>query len=215
MSDLSKGKSLFKNQQFNDAIKALTIFLSNEDNNADALYMRAISYRKVGEFEKSISDLSTMLERLPNEPSLLSERGVSHFHNKNIEAAMKDMDKAVELEPNKPYRYASRAYIRANIDIEGAIEDYKKAIELDPNDDIAHNNLALLQENAGRMSSAKNHFDVANKIIGYDPRRKDENTTSINKSSDSIGKIMLEVFTSKKTRKEYLNFLKSFFKKGI
>ncbi|MCO6499949.1 MAG: tetratricopeptide repeat protein [Vicingus serpentipes] len=208
MVELEKGKALFEQQQYKEAIEVLNIFLLQQNNNADALYTRAISYRKIGEFEKSIDDFSTILERLPDEPSLLSERGVSHFHNKNINAAMNDMNRAVELEPNKPYRYASRAYIRANIDIEGAIEDYKKAIELDPKDDIAHNNLALLEENAGRMSSAKNHFNAANKIIGYHPKKG----TEINNSTSSIGKVMLEIFTSKNTRKEYFNFLKSFFK---
>jgi len=212
MANLDKGKSLFEQQQFNEAIKELSAFLSLQNNNADALYTRAICYRKIGEFEKSIDDFTAILKRLPNEPSLLSERGVSHFHNKNIKAAMKDMDKAVELDPKKPYRYSSRAYIRANIDIEGAIEDYKKAIELDPNDDIVYNNLALLEENAGRMSSAKNHFDAANKIIGYEPKKETNKKNLTDKPDTSIGKVMWKVFTSKNTRKEYFNFLKSFFK---
>jgi len=212
MTNLEKGKSLFEQQQYNEAIIELNNFLVQYHNNADALYIRAICYRKIGDFEKSISDFSTMLQRLPNEPSLLSERGVSHFHNKNIAAAMSDMNLAVDLEPNKPYRYASRAYIRANIDIDGAIEDYKKAIELDPQDDISYNNLAILEENAGRMTSAKNHFNTANKIINYQPE-KGKNPEKEMEEKKSIPKIMLSVFTSSSTRNEYLTFLKSFFKK--
>jgi Flp pilus assembly protein TadD len=218
MNKLEKGKALFENQAYKEAITMLTNFLLEQNNNADALYTRAMCFRKTEDFEKSIQDLNAILSRLPNEPTLLCERGISHFQNKNIEAAMKDMNKAVELEPNNPFRYSSRAYIRANFDAEGAVEDYKKAIELDPKDAISLNNLGLLEENMGKMSSAKNRFKASNKIIGYDPKKRDktqDNKTleENNQVNETIGKIMLNVFTSKSTRKEYLTFLKSIFKK--
>ena len=211
MNGLEKGKALFEKQEYKEAIEALNSFLTEQANNADALYTRAICYRRTSEFDRSIADLTAILKRLPNEPTLLCERGISHFHNKDIEAAMKDMDKAVMLDPENPYRYSSRAYIRANIDAEGAVEDYKKAVELDPEDAIALNNLGLLEENMGKMSSAKNRFKASNKIIGYDPEKR--NKPEKEPKPGSIGKVMLSVFTSQATRKEYFRFLKSFFKK--
>lgn len=226
MTGLEKGKALFQQQAYNDAIIELDKYLAQHPSNADALYTRAICYRKIDQFEKSIIDLSTILERLPEEATLLCERGISHFNNKNIEAAMLDMNKAVELEPENPFRYSSRAYIRAKTDIEGAMRDYEKAIELDPKDEISHNNLGLLQENAGKMKAAKRSFNKSNEILGYDPDKRqekiseDERTKQIlaeqsSKSpipESSVGKIMLQVFTSKKIRQEYFNFLKSKFK---
>jgi Flp pilus assembly protein TadD len=214
MNGLEKGKTLFKNQEFKKAIEELNTFLSEQANNADALYTRAICYRKIDEFEKSIEDLSSILLRLPNEPSLLCERGISYFQNKNIEAAMKDMDKAVELDSNNPYRYSSRAYIKANIDIDGAMADYEKAIKLDPKDEISLNNLGLLQENAGKMKAAKKSYQKSNELIGYDPEKRQEIQAKKNHediAQDSLGKIMLNVFSSKKTRQEYFQFLKSLF----
>ena len=43
-------------------------------------------------------------------------------------------------------------------DIQGAIADYEKAVELDPEDAITLNNLGLLEEQVGRMQSAKERF---------------------------------------------------------
>lgn len=221
MERLKTGKALFENQEFKEAIEILSSFLEDEKNNADALYMRAISYRKIDMFEKSIADLNTILIRLPEEASLLCDRGISHFKNNNIQAAMLDMNKAVELEPNNPFRYSSRAYIRAKTDIKGAIADYEKAIELDPKDEISYNNLGMLQENAGKIKSAKSNFKKANEISGYNPDERvskineDVELPKINKEESSLFKIMLSVFLSKKVRQEYFNFLKSYFQKGI
>jgi len=237
MTGLEKGKALFEKQEFDAAITELNIFLIQQPNNADALYCRAICYRKIEKYDNSVADLTTILTRLPEEATLLCDRGISHFKNKNIDAALKDMDKAVELEPNNPFRYSSRAYIKGKVDIDGAMADYEKAIELDPKDEISYNNLGLLQENAGRMKAAKKNFKKSNKIIGYDPDKRKENLDTEEKkqetlveanvpkiqeqketlkdshSQESLWKIILSVFTSKKTRQEYFNFLKTFFKR--
>lgn len=216
MNGLEKGKALFEKEEYYDAIIELNDFLASNANNADALYTRALCHRQTVDYTKSIEDLSSILTRLPNEPTLLCERGISHFHNKDIEAAMKDMDKAVELDSTNPYRYSSRAYIRANIDINGAMADYEKAIELDPNDEISLNNLGLLQENAGKMKAAKKSFKKSNAIIGYDPEKRKKSKEIREEKiqeSPSLIKVMLSVFTSKKARQEYFQFLKSRLKK--
>lgn len=239
MTGLEKGKALFEKQKFDAAITELNTFLAQQPNNADALYTRAICYRKIEKYDNSVADLTTILTRLPEEATLLCDRGISHFKNKNIDAALKDMDKAVELEPNNPFRYSSRAYIKGKVDIDGAMADYEKAIELDPKDEISYNNLGLLQENAGRMKAAKKNFKKSNKIIGYDPDKKKENLDTGEKKQEeidtpentklenrvetidtstprnSLRKTMLSVFTSKTIRQEYYNFLKSKFKRAV
>ena len=239
MTGLEKGKALFEKQKFDAAITELNTFLTQQPNNADALYTRAICYRKIEKYDNSVADLTTILTRLPEEATLLCDRGISHFKNKNIDAALKDMDKAVELEPNNPFRYSSRAYIKGKVDIDGAMADYEKAIELDPKDEISYNNLGLLQENAGRMKAAKKNFKKSNKIIGYDPDKRKENLDTGEKKQEeidtpentklenrvetidtstprnSLRKTMLSVFTSKTIRQEYYNFLKSKFKRAV
>ena len=97
MDKLQQGKDFFEQAAYNKTILVLTQFLEENINHADALYYRAISYRKVGDFKSSIVDFTAMLKKLPEEASIYSERGVSYFHNKQIDLALKDMEKLIEL----------------------------------------------------------------------------------------------------------------------
>lgn len=218
MSKLEQGKALLKEDKHKEAIVLLNEFLIEFPNHADALFFRGICHRKLGDFSNSVMDFTAVINKLPDEASIYSERGVSYYHQKNYKAALDDLNKAVELEPNKPYRYSSRAYIRAYTDVDGAIDDYEKAIELDPNDEIAYNNLGLLLENQGNMREAQKNFQKSNEIIGYNPEKRNKvqeenHAKTENEEKSSIGKIMLDVFRDKNTRKEFLEFLKSGFKR--
>jgi len=146
------------------------------------------------------------------------------FKNQQIDLALNDLNKAVELDTNNPFRYTSRAFIRAYVDIDGAIEDYQKAIELDPDDEIAYNNLGLLQEQKGNFKEAKKSFNESNKIIGYNPEKrqekqekkiKDFETLDLpkEKTYSSSWELFKGIFTSNEIRKEYFLFLKKFFHK--
>ena len=219
MNKLQQGKDFFEQAAYNKTILILSQFLEENINHADALYYRAISYRKVGDFKSSIVDFTAMLKKLPEEASIYSERGVSYFHNKQIDLALKDMDRAVEFEPNNPYRYSSRAFILAYKDVDAAILDYKKAIELDPKDDIAYNNLGLLEENSGRYKEAQVNFKKSNEIIGYDPEKRQqkeerEEASTTPNEQPSFGSVFTSVFTSNAARKDFWNFVKKIFGKG-
>lgn len=221
MQKLEEGKQLYNNQKFEEAIDVLTAFLNEYPNHADGFFYRGICYRKLDRFNESITDFNAILTKLPDEPTLLCERAISLFKNQQIELALDDLNKAVELDSNNPYRYTSRAFIRAYIDIDGAIEDYQRAIELDPEDEIAYNNLGLLQEQKGNFREAKKSFNESNKIIGYDPEKRQEKQDD--KTLDSLTKdentyyspleLIKGIFTSKEVRKEYFRFLGNFFKK--
>ncbi len=242
MSKLEEGKKLFESEKFKEALVCFSEFLASNANHGDALFYRGLCYRKTGKFQESVMDLTALIKRLPEEADLYSERGVSYYHLKDYHTALKDMDKAVELEPKNPYRYSSRAYIKAYVDVDGAIADYEQATILDPKDDIAYNNLGLLLEKRGKLKAAQEKFKRSNEIIGYDPekRKSKENSVELdgieddiikevderiekakqsaeqeqNQSENNIGKIMLDVFRDKQTRKEYFKFLKGIFKKS-
>jgi tetratricopeptide (TPR) repeat protein len=215
MDKLQQGKDFFEQAAYNKTILVLTQFLEENINHADALYYRAISYRKVGDFKSSIVDFTAMLKKLPEEASIYSERGVSYFHNKQIDLALKDMDRAVEFEPNNPYRYSSRAFILAYKDVDAAILDYKKAIELDPKDDIAYNNLGLLEENAGRFKDAQESYKKSNELIGYEPEKRQQQEESIveKEAPKTIGNVLQSLFTSAAARKDLWQFVKNIFGK--
>lgn len=218
MQQLEEGKKLHQEQHFEQAIVVLNDFLKQYPNHADGLFYRGVCFRKIDKYDESITDFNALLNKLPDEPTLLCERAISFFKNEQIDLAMLDLDKAVELDSNNPYRYTSRAFIRAYVDIDGAIEDYQKAIELDPEDEIAYNNLGLLQEQKGNFKEAKQNYNKSNKIIGYDPEAKNnsksETTVSSNneKTYHNSWQLFLGLFTSSVVRKEYVHYMKNFFK---
>lgn len=241
MSKLEEGKKLFEDKKFEEALPLFTAYLSKNDNHGDALFYRGLCYRKLGKFQESVNDLTILITRLPEEADLYSERGVSYFHLKDYKTALVDMNKAVELQPENPYRYSSRAYIRAYLDVDGAIADYEKATIIDPKDDIAYNNLGLLLEKRGKLKAAQQKFRRSDELSGANINTKNENSVEVDgvttedmqsvedridraketvnqaelktDSKDSLGKVMLDVFRDKETRKEYFSFLKGIFKK--
>ena len=99
------------------------------------------------------------------DPDFLNDRAVALFHNERWDEGVRLLDAAIQLQPNYGYRYAARGWMKqARKDIHGAIADYQKALELDPEDAITLNNLGLLEEQMGRMQSAKRRFAAADEV---------------------------------------------------
>lgn len=97
-----------------------------------------------------------------NDPDFLNDWAVALFHNQRAHEGLALLDKAINLQPHYGYRYAARGWMKQALkDIKGAIADYEKALELDPEDAITLNNLGLLEEQIGRMESAKERFRAA------------------------------------------------------
>jgi len=217
MSKLEEAKKIYNTDNFSDAIPMFDEFLNENPNHAEALFYRAICYRKTEKLDESITDFTAVINKLPDQANIYSERGISYYRLKDYEAAVIDLNKAVELEPENPFRYSSRAYIRAYIDIDGAIADYEKAIELDPKDEITYNNLGLLQENKGYMKKAQQNFKKNNELSGYNPEKREplpevkKDTTS--QENLTFWGVIKQLMTSKKTQREFGDFIKSGFKK--
>lgn len=188
-------------------------------------YIKAQEYISKEDYQKALKALDKAIEEQPNNPNYFSHRGVTNFHLGNKKASLNDMNKSVELEPDYGYRYASRAYIKSTMgDLEGAIEDYTKATELDPEDSVSFNNLGLVQEKLGYEKKAKENFEKADKLsdllegtgVESEEKLKPRNIQKeidAEKKSQSTGRVMLDIFTDKKTFKEFLSFVKQGFKR--
>ena len=238
---IEQGKKLMDNNEFEKAQEVWKSILAKNPYDVEALFFQAITLRKLKNVSESLKHFDSIINLSPDNATFYSERGVTLFHAKEFKASLKDLNKAAELEPNNPYRYSSRAYVKNALnDVVGAIEDYNKCIELDPEDVIALNNLGLVEEKAGRMSSAKKLFnkadeqakaqgiyDIEASIERLKQESGDETTenaesqeipveSDIKESTDkdSLSKTAMEVFKSKNEFKNYLNFVKSLFKKN-
>lgn len=157
---------------------------------------------------------------------LMHDHAVCIFQLGRKKEALDEFDRAVALEPDKAYRYASRAWIRAAMkDVDGAIADYKKAIELDPEDAIALNNLGLLEEQYGMRKSAQERFRRADtlkgilKDAGVDLPEEPEaaptppdDPTPADPPPSSLWREMRSVFSDKKSRQEFITFIRKGFR---
>lgn len=188
---------------------------------AQKQYQLALELLKSGKFEEALQEVNKALEILPDQADFLSERGVIYFHLRKLDLALIDLNRAQELQPQNPYRYSSRAFLKDHIgDIQGAISDYQKAIELDPEDAIAYNNLGLLEEKLGYQERAKQNFKKADELdqkstseksgeefILLQSENKKINAVENIEQKPSKGKLMLEVFSSRKNFAEFIGFI--------
>jgi len=189
----------------------------------------------------ALKELSRAIELEPNNADYHSEKGVALFHlNRKIES-IAELNIALKLEPDNPYRYSSRAYLKDSMgDTKGAVEDYMICTKMDPEDAIALNNLGILEEKLGRKEKAKERFAKADDLVKSDGLSKilDDNNISVQKETPKkewveptnlqqelnlekklekekgASSIMVDVFRNRKTRKEFINFIKKGFKTG-
>lgn len=196
---LQAGKDLLEKGQYEQAIKELTILISSDKEDIQAIYLRGIAHRKTGRFDASIKDFDKAISINPQNPDLFSDRAITYNLMQKGPEAIKDMNAAVTLDANNPYRYSCRAYIRELLDdTSGAMEDYQKAIDLDATDEVSLNNLGVLQEKLGKISEAKKSFQASDDILKKKGKYTENKETTnlqkdelkINQSAD--GKVSFE-----------------------
>lgn len=217
----------FDEGNFSEAIPVFNLHLDKNPSDLEALFKRGIAFRKTDDFQRSLRDFETLTNLQPKSADLFSERGIAKYHCDDLIGSLEDFDKCVDLEPLNPYRYSSRAYIRGqNKDIDGAIADYEKTLELDPKDVTALNNLGLLEEQKGRMASAKEKFVKSDELMGVKKRTPEDYKHLLSNSTEgnaekpdndseicekvtttSYFKMLIDIITNKKIRKEFFDFL--------
>lgn len=189
-------------------------------------YNKALEKIKEGKLAEAILFLDKAIDEEPNNPIYYSERGVCFLNTEQFGRALEDMNTSVKLDPDYSYRYASRGFVKDRMgDTKGGIADYEIAVKLDPEDSIAYNNLGLLQEKLGYQKSSKKSFAIADELAEENPNslpnieNKEEEKSSLppikplkKEEVKSLGSIIKNVFTDKKTRTEFLNFIKNGFK---
>ena len=101
---------------------------------------------------------------------------------------------------------------------EEAILDYKKCTDLDPEDAISWNNMGLLEDQLGWNKKAKKTFNKADSLekVLKDKDIPIEKKSEIPEPKPEIpaskNRIIKDVFTKKKTFKEFVKFVRSGFK---
>lgn len=238
MEQFEKSISFFKEGKFQEALVQINECIEKDKGNAEYLFFRARVSSRLGSYESALNDFDLLISKEPFNPTYISDRAVVlHLLNRNQEA-MEAFDRALNLEPLNPYRYSSRAYFRDRIgDLHGAIEDYEKAIDIDPEDAVAYNNKGLVEEKLGYIQKSKKSFKKADDLVGYKPKFNDTSDNgALQKNGSSVPEVPKnDLYTSesptkkmnltyfwktfksilfdRNTQKEFLNFIKSGFKR--
>jgi tetratricopeptide (TPR) repeat protein len=166
------------------------------------------------------------------DPDFLNDRAVALFHNERAHDAIGVLTDAIRLQPQYGYRFAARGWMRQALkDVNGAIADYEQAIALDPDDAITQNNLGLLEEQLGRMESAKQRFAAADqldkvlsendiKVQSSEQPKPTETvatpepiaTKKTPKSDPSAWTELTKAVTTSEGRREFIDFIRNGFK---
>ncbi|WP_291787590.1 tetratricopeptide repeat protein [Cecembia sp.] len=239
MKEFDLSVSYFKEGKFELALEKIESCIKADAANLEYVFFRARVNSRLGSFEKALEDFDRLIGFEPFNPTYITDRAVVLHLLKRNQEAMEEFDRALNLDPSNPYRYSSRAYFKDRIgDFKGAIEDYNKAIDLDPEDAVAHNNRGLIEEKLGYIEKSKKSFNKADELVGYNPSKTNADEIeqgsknslppigSISKQNENanIGENQLSfskylgtlknVFTDRETQKEFLQFIKSGFKRS-
>ncbi len=231
---ISKGEKHLQAGEIQDALRCFELAVELLPDDHRAIYLMALSHLKLGQEATALVQFNRALELNPENPNYLSDLAVTKMRLGDKEGAMHDLNRCVELDSKNSYRFALRAFARNGMgDVEGAINDYRKAVELDPEDPIALNNLGMAEESFGYTASAKERFELADKMSAYSNFPKDHtidfsqkktqlatsNELSMDESivanaqeNETYWSTIIKVFTEKQQRAEFFQFAKNLFK---
>ncbi len=152
----------FRNMKnYENALKALDKFASNEGDKKMAVLEKAQTYRLAGDLEKAEKELDSV-------KNLKDKSAEYHYQIGRYQEAIGDYEKAtdnystaIELDPNHQHAMFHLAY-RCDLsgDDEAAIDYYKQISQSAPVSVNALLNLAVLYEDRGEFNNASNCVDL-------------------------------------------------------
>ena len=195
--------------------------------NADEHYKNGQFKVNQNQLHEAIVHFTKAISLDAKNPFYYIERSVCYLNMEQFELALTDMDMSVKIDPEYAYFYSLRGFLKIKMkDIEGGIKDYEKSLELDPKNEITYNNLGMALEQVGNIKRAQKVFQEGNKILGYDPTKRETKVTENKLKESETGNIALndkkesksgtsiakDVFSKKSTFKEFIEFIKNGFK---
>jgi protein O-GlcNAc transferase len=133
------GMAYYRNNQVDQALKALITASTIDPNDAEIRGNLGTVRRQKGDLTGAIADLEVAVKLKPDDPQLANNLGVAYRFAKRDADAVKVFQKAIELAPNDAGFHFNLAVVyrrqtEKNPDmIPQAIAEYEKATSLDPN----------------------------------------------------------------------------------
>jgi tetratricopeptide (TPR) repeat protein len=132
------GMAYYRNNQIDNAIKALTTANTLDPNDAEIRFNLGTVRRQKGDLPGAIADLEVAVKLKPDDAQYVNNLGVAYRYAKREDDAIKAFQQAIALAPNDASFHfnlavAYRRQTQKNPDlIPQAITEYEKATSLDP-----------------------------------------------------------------------------------
>jgi tetratricopeptide (TPR) repeat protein len=132
------GMAYYRNNQIDNALKALTTANSLDPNDAEIRFNLGTVRRQKGDLPGAIADLEVAVKLKPDDAQYVNNLGVAYRYAKREDDAIKAFQQAIALAPNDASFHfnlavAYRRQTQKNPDlIPQAITEYEKATSLDP-----------------------------------------------------------------------------------
>lgn len=167
----TKGKVLFDEEKYDQALESLNKALSINPNHVMANYLKALSLCKLNRIDEAIEPLNIVAENTENfliQQQVYLILGYIYSTKNNVELAIEYFEKVVGtgLEASAAYNALAALYHKKK-DIKKAIEYAKKALELKSDNYNAMNTLAYLLIDSG--IDIERGLQLAKKALTSDP----------------------------------------------
>jgi tetratricopeptide (TPR) repeat protein len=132
-----------------EAIAAFTKATQLNSRYWDAYFMRALTYRQIGEYQNALADYNRAVTLNPKYAEAYNNRGVLKQAKLNDpQGSLADYDRAIIFNPKYIEAYNNRGILKqAKLnDPQGSLADYNKAIILNPNYAETYNNRGILKQ---------------------------------------------------------------------
>ncbi len=158
----SDGDTLFKNQQFEEAVAAYDKQLKNRPKNVKALYGRGRAFEELGDYEKAEESFKKALENDTKNTQILLSLSNLYHKRKNYELSLMYADNAVEVSGAPPMAYFMKARAMHQLgNVDEARREYNAAIKMSPNYGQAYYYRGMLNQATENPKQACDDFRKA------------------------------------------------------
>jgi len=129
----NRGTAYYGKEDYEAAIKDLSMSITLEPKAPDAYYNRGLSYRRQHKIDEAISDFTMAIQLYSGQPAYYFERCNALIVKNDFDGAVADCSEAIRLSPQEPEAYFLRglAYmLKGNLD--EALADSFKALQISP-----------------------------------------------------------------------------------
>src|SRR5579871_2939435 len=166
----NKGLNLYKNKQYDEALKNLDKAIKLNPDYEFAYQIRGNLFFAIKDYNNAYLDYSDAIDISPNNAINYYNRANAFHAMKYYDSAILDYNKSISLKPNYAVAYGNRAMVYNNKKMyDLAIDDFTKAILFDSTLSYAFNNRGLAYLSNGQYELSVNDFK---KAIAMDVNRE-------------------------------------------